>query len=72
MPHPVVNTKIDMLTEAIEGLAVAVHAEDYDSVVAARNILSDALREFLAPTLRVVRHIDLSPTAQTDTPAQKA
>lgn len=62
MPHPVVNTKVDRAVEAIENLALAVAqsvavgggAMAYDQVKDARAECADALREFLAPTIRVV------------------
>ena len=62
MPHPAANTKIENLAEAFESLALACaesvqvgggHAA-FKNVAAAREGVTDALREFLQPTLRVV------------------
>lgn len=67
MSTPASNTKVEILAEAIENMALAVAAAvaehrpppkgpqaAYDNVMQARKAVADALREFLQPTLRVV------------------
>ena len=63
MASPQVETKIELVTEAIEALTRAVVAHQanpanpracYDIVRDARAEVASALRELLAPTLRVV------------------
>lgn len=61
MAHPAVNTKVEKVADAIEDLAIqaaigALHpdASAYERVRIARSAITDALRELLQPTLRVV------------------
>lgn len=63
MSSPAVETKIELVTEAIESLTRAVVAHQanpsnpracYDHVRDARAEVANALRELLTPTLRVV------------------
>ena len=54
MSTPAVNTKVELVVEAIEDIAVAVMARDHEAVLAARKMAADALRDFLVPTLRIV------------------
>lgn len=61
MAHPAVNTKVEKVAEAIEDLAVQAAigalnptADAYERVRFARTIATEALRELLQPTLRVV------------------
>lgn len=54
MAHPAINTKIEIVVEAIEDLALAAGAHNHEEVVEARKRCGNALREFLQPTLRVV------------------
>ena len=62
MASPAVNSKIDLVVEAIESLAIAASRpvtngkahEKYQEVLEARDNAATALREFLQPTLRVV------------------
>ena len=65
MASPVIETKIELVTESIEALVlasiIAATAADKDralnhqNVLDAREALKGCLREFLAPTLRVVQ-----------------
>lgn len=66
MSNPVENTKIELISEAIETLVAVTVAgqirelrgedarKQYELVREARSALSDSLRELLKPTLRVV------------------
>lgn len=64
MSHPMIETKIELVTESIEALVlasvIAATASDPDralnhqNVLDAREVLKGSLREFLAPALRVV------------------
>jgi len=62
MAHPVVNTKVEVVVEAIENMALAcaesVHVgggpDAFQKVADARKTCTDALRSFLQPTLRLV------------------
>jgi len=62
MATQIVNTKIEKVVEAFESLAIATAApytgpaeSRMDNILMARADLAAALREFLAPTLRVVQ-----------------
>jgi hypothetical protein len=66
MPNPQQETKIELVTEAVEALVLASVIANaaqpgpqktmfYESVVDARRVLHDALACLLAPTLRVVQ-----------------
>lgn len=65
MSHPTIETKIELVTESIEALVlasvIAATAADKDralnhqNVLDARETLKGCLRQFLAPTLRVVQ-----------------
>jgi hypothetical protein len=64
--HPAVETKIELVTEAIEALVLAQTValrpghdrysgtRAHEDLVAARGGVHDALKELLTPTLRVV------------------
>ncbi len=66
MSHPAVETKIELVTEAIEALTLAQvvatspACSEHERHVAVKNVgdarecLSKALRELLTPTLRVM------------------
>ncbi len=54
MAHPAVNTKVEQVVESIEDMVIAVSARDHDAALVARTECANALREFLAPTLRLV------------------
>jgi hypothetical protein len=66
MSHPAVETKIELVTEAVEALTLATvvatlpsrnpeeQRANHQNVVDARTTLSSALRALLAPTLRLV------------------
>ena len=66
MANPIQETKIELVTEAIEALVLAtvvaaaparnpeVGRANYENVVEARSCVAKALREFLAPTFRVI------------------
>jgi len=67
MSNPAVETKIELVTEAIEALTLATvvatlpsrnpeeQRPNHQNVVDARATVSSALRELLTPTLRVVK-----------------
>lgn len=63
MTHPQTETKIELVTEAIEALVISTVAHqlnpagantNYDNVRTARKEVHDALANLLQPTLRVV------------------
>ena len=65
MSNPAVETKIELVTEAIEALVLATVIANaahpspqrklfYETVVSARGEVASALRELLQPTLRVM------------------
>jgi hypothetical protein len=64
MSNPVSETKIELVTESIEALVLATvvaataadkdHALNHQNVLDARETLKGSLRQFLAPSLRVV------------------
>lgn len=63
MKNPAAITKIEQVTEAIESLIVSIVAREthkpnlragFDNITEARKEVSDALTDFLTPTLRVV------------------
>ena len=64
MAHPAVNTKVELVVESFEALinaVVAHHAPSnelrgatFTGIADARKDCADALREFLAPAVRVV------------------
>lgn len=53
MASPAVNTKVERVVESFENMAIAVASKDHESVRDARKECADALREFLAPTIRL-------------------
>jgi spore coat polysaccharide biosynthesis protein SpsF (cytidylyltransferase family) len=65
MSHPVIETKLELVTESIEALILAVvvatsaadkdRALNHQNVVDARAVLKGSLKEFLQPSLRVVQ-----------------
>lgn len=66
MTHPAVNTKVELVVEAIEDLAIAaatgsVRPGGYQNVLGARERASEALREFLQPVLRAVTPEERAP-----------
>lgn len=67
---PQQNTKIEIVTEAIESLVLAVveatrshdaaaSAANHQNVLDARQNVRDSLAEFLKPTLRVVEKVEI-------------
>jgi predicted amidohydrolase YtcJ len=74
---PQENTKVERMVEAIEALTVAVAVNvrpmpgrgQFENVKAARADLSDALREFLKPTLRVAGGTDTTRVIPNSNPA---
>lgn len=53
MAQPIINTRVERVVEAFENMAIGVAAKDHDAVVVARQECADALRDFLAPTIRL-------------------
>lgn len=69
MTNPQTETKIELVTEGIEALVLASviaatsvnnHVFNHQNVLDARETLKGCLREFLAPTLRVVDGMNLA------------
>jgi hypothetical protein len=50
---PIITTKIERVVEAFENMAISAAAKDHEAVLAARQECAEALREFLAPTIRL-------------------
>ena len=78
MTSPQENTKVERVVEAVEGLTVAVaanvrgggtHGSGFEDVKAARKDLSDALHDFLRPTLRVAGGTDTTRVIPNANPA---
>lgn len=53
MATPAINTKVELVVEAVEDLVVAAASKNHDAVVEARKNAADALRNFLSPALRL-------------------
>jgi hypothetical protein len=53
MATPIINTRVERVVEAFENMAISAAAKDHDAVLLARKECADALRECLAPTIRL-------------------